>query len=118
MTPPFAALDPVGAVALAVAAACLLAVLAAVLVTVPRQAARRGHGFWPWFVFQLVGLNPIYPMILLSILPNRARMRLRDEFAAELDEKLAAARPPAPAGTLAFPRHSVGDLPTQGERGV
>jgi hypothetical protein len=113
MTPLFAAPTPVGVVALAVGTACLLAVLAAVLVTVPRQAARRGHGFWPWFVFQLVGLNPIYPMILLSILPNRARMRLRDEFAAELDAKLAAARPPVPAATVAFPQQSVGDLPTQ-----
>lgn len=77
------------------------------------QARRRGHGWVSWVVFSLFARNPVYPIILLALLPNKARMRLRDEFAAELDAKLAAAQPPAPAVTLDFPLHSVGDLPTR-----
>jgi hypothetical protein len=111
MTPAFAAVSPAGWVVLGVITVCLGTVGLAIVVTVPRQAYRRGHGFWSWLFYQLVGLNPIYPLLLLAVLPNRARMRLREQFAAELDAKLLAARPPA-AATVAFPGGSVGDAVT------
>lgn len=94
----------------------LTAVGTALLVAVPRQAARRGHGYVSWFVLQIVAVNPLYPLILLATLPNQARARLRDEFARELDDKLAAAGRPVTAPDRApadgSTGRSVGELPT------
>jgi hypothetical protein len=86
----------------------------ALLLAVPRQAYQRGHGFLSWFVLQIVAANPLYPLILLATLPNRARARLREEFARELDRKLSRAGRPAPDRTdAAVPGvGTVGDLPT------
>jgi hypothetical protein len=95
------------------------AVVAAILLVVPWQAYRRGHGFVSWFILQIVALNPVYPLILLATLPNKARARLREEFARELDRKLAGAAgaesPPGTPDRTAADRSmagSVGDLPT------
>ena len=96
---------------------------AAIALIVPLHARRRGHGFVSWFALQFVGMNPIYPLILVAILPNKARMRLRAEYERDLDERLreagiVPARAPRLPGTgdrstdgLAGP--SVGDLPTR-----
>src|SRR5687767_15180969 len=85
----------VGGAVLAVLVAALLLVL---LLGVPWQARRRGHGFVSWFVLQVVAANPVYPMILLALLPDRAKARLRDRFARELDDRLRQTGAAAPAG--------------------
>ena len=104
----------------------LPALAAAIALIVPVHAYRRGHGFVSWLALELVAMNPIYPLILVAILPNKARMRLRAEYARDLDERLRRAgvtptRPASAAGTgsvvdrstegLGGP--SVGDLPTR-----
>ena len=99
---------------------------AAVALIVPLHARRRGHGFVSWFALQFVGMNPIYPLILVAILPNKARMRLRDEYARELDERLREAGlvptrggrlpgtgPVGDRSTEGLAGPSVGDLPTR-----
>jgi hypothetical protein len=105
----------------------LLPVLAAAIaLIVPLHARRRGHGFVSWFVLQFVGMNPIYPLILVAILPNKARMRLRAEYARDLDERLRQAGvvpgraagapgtgPTADRSTEGLAGPSVGDLPTR-----
>ena len=104
----------------------LPALAAAIALFVARHARRRGHGFVSWFALQFVALNPIYPLILVAILPNKARMRLRAEYEQDLDERLREAgvipdRAVGIQGTgsvgdrlpdgLAGP--SVGDMPTR-----
>jgi hypothetical protein len=79
---------------------------------VPRQAWQRGHGFWSWFVIQIVALNPVYPLVALAMLPDRAKGRLRRQYAAELDAKLGPGRPAPTGAGAAIPDRSVGDLPT------
>jgi hypothetical protein len=92
----------------------LVAILAALVFGVPRQARRRGHGFWSWFVLQILATNPVYPLVLVAMLPDRAKGRLREQYAAELDAKLQ--RPTSGVSakdTLTLvPDKSVGDLPT------
>jgi membrane protein YdbS with pleckstrin-like domain len=90
----------------------LAGVVAAVLLIVPIQAYRRGYGFVSWFVLQIAALNPVYPLILLATLPNKARARLREELARELDSRLSRAVPLAAGSPAAAPDRSVGDLPT------
>ena len=105
----------------------LLPVLAAAIaLIVPLHARRRGHGFVSWFALQFVAMNPIYPLILVAILPNKARVRLRAEYERELDHRLReagivptrAARFPGPGpvgdrSTDGLAGPSVGDLPTR-----
>jgi len=91
-------------------------------ISIPLQARKRGYSFWLWFLACVVNIAlPIYFLILLPLLPNRARMRLREKFRAELDAKLASAgvsvhvRPlPALAttGSTATVERSLGDMPT------
>ena len=96
---------------------------AAIALIVPLHARRRGHGFVSWFALQFVAMNPIYPLILVAILPNKARIRLRAEYARELDDRLREAGI-GPARAARFPGTgdrstdglagpSVGDLPTR-----
>jgi hypothetical protein len=106
----------------------LMAVLAALIsLLVPWHAYRRGHGFVSWYVLQLLSFNPVYPLILVAILPNKARTRLRDRFAQELDEKLEEAGLPVaprigPAGAIdrsigdAATAASIGEVPTADPR--
>jgi hypothetical protein len=107
-----------GIVALLVAALVLVVVL-----SVPWQAHKRGHGFLSWLVLETLALNPIYPLVLLALLPDRSKARLRAEFARELDERLAGVIPPPTAPpTTGDPGHSgggqlttggsIGDVPT------
>lgn len=100
-----------------IAAGLVAAAVLVLVFAVPWQARRRGHGFFPWLVLQTVAVNPIYPLVLVALLPDRAKARLRERFARELDERLrGAGRPvsePEPAPGAA-PDRSLGDLPTAG----
>lgn len=99
-----------------------IAVVIAIIVAVPWQARRRGYSFWLWFVTTIVAYNPIITLVLLALMPNRARKRLREKFRAELDAKLSArtGRPLIPAAAAApqglaastMPERSLGDMPT------
>lgn len=90
----------------------------AMLIAVPLQARRRGHGFWSWFLLQIVAMNPFYPLILVAMLPNKARLRLREQFARELDQLLAkaeSARPTPNQAVSAAGGATIGDVPTTGD---
>jgi hypothetical protein len=97
----------------------LAAAVAAAILIVPFHARRRGHGFFSWFVLQFVALNPVYPLVLVAILPHKARMRLRTQFERELDERLEAAGiHPGRAADLSLPSSgTVGDRVTEGSVG-
>lgn len=58
----------------------------------PVQAKRRGHGFVSWFILQILSMNPLYLLVIVGLLPNKAKMRQREVFAAELEAKLRAVR--------------------------
>lgn len=97
--------------------ALLLAAFLLVLVLgVPWQAYRRGHGFISWFILQIVSINPAYPLVLIALLPDRRKSRLREEFKRELDARLGGSQPRTRTLTLESgkPLQSVGDLPTAG----
>jgi hypothetical protein len=97
--------------------AALPVLAAAIALIVPLHARRRGHGFVSWFVLQFVGMNPIYPLILVAILPNKARMRLRAEYARDLDDRLRRAGV-IPGRAAGIPdTGSAGDRPTEGLTG-
>jgi hypothetical protein len=93
-----------------------------IYVSIPLQARKRGYSFWLWFVACVINVAiPIYFLVLLPLLPNRARIRLREKFRAELDAKLATvtgslpARSfagPVPPGSTATVDRSLGDMPT------
>ncbi len=93
--------------------------LALITLIVPLHAHRRGHGFWSWFLLQFFAFNPVYALILAASLPNKARMRLRDQFTLELDERLdrALGRPGADSPRTRSATSSVGDRPTEGSIG-
>ena len=50
-----------------------------------------GRGYNPivWALAAIIALNPIFLLVVLAIVPHRSRLRLRDQFRAELDAKLA-----------------------------
>ena|SRR5207248_11799021 len=79
---------------------------------VARQAKQRGYRFWVWVPAGALA-NPLYILIILAVLPNRAKQRLREQYLREIDEKRAA-RPDAPAGDAGrpVPERSLGDRPT------
>ena len=100
---------------------CVALPVAAIFVAVPWQARRRGYSFWLWLPATIVALNPIITLILLALMPNRARKRLRATFRAELDAKLAArSGAPTPSrvvaasslGASTLAERSLGDMPT------
>ena len=95
------------------------AAVTAVVLIVPFHARRRGLGFFSWFALQFVALNPVYPLILVAILPHKARMRLRARYERELDERLRAAglQPGRPADLSSPAAGTVGDRVTEGSVG-
>ena len=100
----------------------ILVLVLAMYVAIPWQARRRGYSFWLWLIATFVAFNPIIMLVLLALMPNRARKRLREKFRAELNAKLAArtGRPLVPAAAVAahslagstMPERSLGDMPT------
>ena len=78
------------------------------------QAYRRGYNPFVWGLVVILAQNPIFLFVLLGMLPNRARMKLRDEYAAELDDKLAEAGiVPTVAVGLPVRDTSIGDAMTE-----
>jgi hypothetical protein len=83
------------------------------------QASRRGYRFLTWFTAGLLG-NPVFFLVLLAILPDRARRALRSRERADLEARLAAkarglpASPAAaqPSTVTAAPGVSLGDQVT------
>jgi hypothetical protein len=92
----------------------LFIVLPAVLVAV--QAERRGYSLQGWFQAAGFGLNPLFALLALAMLPDRARLLLRQRFREELDARLAALPAAVPALAAVTegvtPAVSVGDRPT------
>src|SRR5882724_4017090 len=91
------------------------------LVAIAVQARWRGYSLALWLASGFVSLNPVIFLVVLALMPNRGRKRLRQQFRAELDAKLAArSGAPAPARGLAaaalgastLPERSLGDMPT------
>jgi hypothetical protein len=107
---------------LSIGGVAILAVIgAAITLIVPLHAYRRGHGLMSWFALQFVAFNPIYPLILVAILPHKARMRLRTEYERDLDERLrraGAVRGSPRAAELPADPNSIGDRSTAGSYGA
>ena len=111
-------------IAAALIVASILVVIAALflsgIVIVAVQARGRGYSLWLWMAAGLLTINPVIFLVMLALMPNRSRLRLREKFRAELDAKLAGRKnlPPAPAvgpvptGTTLTANRSLGDLPT------
>jgi hypothetical protein len=82
------------------------------------QAQRRGYNGFLWFFAGFLSMNPLYPLILLSTLPHRARQRMRQQFRQGFLEKvrqqpqLVEPLPPTEEGPAATRDLSVGDQPT------
>ena len=53
------------------------------------QAYRRGYNPIVWGLAAIIALNPIFLLVVLAFAPHRSRVRMRDQFTAELDAKLA-----------------------------
>lgn len=91
----------------------IVMVQVALFLTPPSQAYLRGQGFWRWVLLSLFSLNPLYLLLLIAMLPNRRRMRMREAFEAELDAKLAtSASSPQPVSSPVLADRSLGDRET------
>jgi hypothetical protein len=97
----------------------ILALLLGISASVALQARRRGYRFLVWLIAGALG-NPLFFLVMLSIMPDFARKALRSKETADLEAKLAAlptGGPSPPTLSLILPSpgasaHSVGDLPT------
>jgi hypothetical protein len=85
---------------------------------VAAQASRRGYSLLLWLVAGCLG-NPIFLLILLAIMPDRARLARRRQELFDLEKKLAdrakrAAAELEPASVVLPPAaaSSLGDQPT------
>jgi hypothetical protein len=80
------------------------------------QAFRRGYSLLLWLTAGCLG-NPLFLLVLLAIMPDRARLARRRKELRLIEEKLAdlaqkAALQPEPAGVV-LPAASVGSLGDQ-----
>ena len=74
------------------------------------QARRRGYSFWVWMLACIFSLNPLLILVLLAMLPDARKKRLREREMEELQKKLAALPTIALSGDfLAVPAASLGD---------
>lgn len=82
------------------------------------QAKRRGYLFVPWLFAGMLG-NPIFLLVMLGVMPDFRRKRMRQKETEDLKRRLArgAARPePAPVARVKAERRidrSLGDEVTQ-----
>ena len=79
---------------------------------VATQARNRGYSTGIWLLMSFVTFNPILVLILLTMLPDRRRINLREQWRGELDLRLATAAPMLAghaAGSLSIPARSLGD---------
>jgi hypothetical protein len=67
----------------------ILAVAIWLILLASVHAYRRGYNPIVWALAAVVAMNPIFLFVVLALVPNRSRLRLRAKFAAELDAKLA-----------------------------
>jgi hypothetical protein len=96
-----------------VAISTIALVVALLIFAVPAiQAKRRGYSFFVWFFAGLLVYNPIYLLIVLATVPNRARQKQRLQLAAELDGKLLAAGIPVVTAVRPISERSLGDFAT------
>jgi hypothetical protein len=101
--------------ALGLAAVLVVCFLLGLIVAV--QAQRRGYNLGVWLLGGTLSGNPVLVLVLLAVMPDFARKRLRRTYMAQLEDRLAAAsrrvlgRARAPQPAVA-PDRSVGDLPT------
>jgi hypothetical protein len=73
------------------------------------QARQRGYSFWLWTVTSIFG-NPLFIIVLLTLLPDAHKQRLRNKELADLEAKLAEqTRCVALIETAPVPARSVGD---------
>src|SRR5262249_18191957 len=80
---------------------------------VPLQAKRRGYSLLAWLVASLLG-NPVFLLILLGLLPDARRKRLRTTEREDLEGRLRRARGPAePAPARPPLERSLGDQATR-----
>lgn len=76
-----------------------LALAGWLLLLTSHHAYRRGYNPIVWALAAVIAMNPIFLFVVLALVPNRARLRLRAKFAAELDARLAGGDPcPGPRG--------------------
>jgi hypothetical protein len=95
----------------------LLTSFVVLVVPTAYQAFRRGYNPVVWGLVGLFTLNPIFPLVILAMVPHRSRIRLREQFTRDLDAKLASV-PGARFGEVAdnatpVRTHSLGDLATE-----
>ncbi|HEY2787502.1 MAG TPA: hypothetical protein VGJ05_21275 [Fimbriiglobus sp.] len=88
------------------------------VVPVAYQAYRRGYNPIIWGIVGLLTFNPLFPLIILAMVPHRSRLRLRDQFTRELEAKLAArvgskSRPTSESGSPRTETSTVGDQVTE-----
>jgi hypothetical protein len=81
------------------------------VLTVAVQAKRRGYSLLAWFVAGLLG-NPLFLLVLLGILPDFRRKRLRKTEREDLEERLQRARRPAEPAPAPSLERSLGDQAT------
>jgi hypothetical protein len=90
---------------------------------VAAQARRRGYSLVEWALAGMLSSNPLFLLILLGVLPDFARRKMREKELQDLESRLKAKpRRLAPDGSDTLPLHqqaakpkadrSVGDQPT------
>jgi hypothetical protein len=99
-----------------------LTLLVGTAIPIAVQARWRGYSLWLWLAAVIISINPVIFLVLLALMPNRARKMRRETFRNELDAKLAGrsgkfgiARMPTDATGLSgstLPERSLGDMPT------
>ena len=73
------------------------------IVLTSSHAYRRGYNPVVWALAAIIAMNPIFLFVVLALAPHRSRLRLRTQFRAELDAKLAGHEPLAdgkPTGAI------------------
>ena len=90
----------------------MLVIFLALSLAVAVQARRRGYSLWVWLVAGLAG-NPIFFLILLGVLPDFARKRLRVTEMEDLESRLnGKATKESAEPAAADVQRSLGDQPT------
>jgi hypothetical protein len=79
------------------------------------QAYKRGYNPFVWGLAGILAVNPIFLLVVLGLVPNRRRMKLREEYAEDLDEWLAEAGIAPPTAPVGVPVRdvSIGDEATR-----
>jgi hypothetical protein len=102
------------AVTLALAIASAVVVYLGFCWLVARQAQRRGYALVLWFLASVVSANPLLVLIVLAMLPDARRLRLRQAEHEALEKKLLGVQQRQQTGIVVAPERqlSVGDRDT------